>query len=65
MTTATLLTSPQAAKFLNVSPRTLWELKKSGKIEFVPVGPRLVRYAPEDLQAYVDENKRRNVKGTR
>lgn len=60
MTTATLLTMPQAAKFLNVSPRTIWELKKAGKLKYIPVGKRLIRFDPQDLLAFIEENKKCN-----
>jgi excisionase family DNA binding protein len=63
MTTATLWDIKQAAKYLNASERTVWELKKFGKIKFVPVGVRLIRFDPEDLQEYVEENRTVNSIG--
>jgi len=52
-----LLSTPQAAKFLNVSiaflERDRWE---GSKIPFVKVGSRAVRYRLQDLQNYIDQH---------
>jgi excisionase family DNA binding protein len=48
-----LLTAPEAARALAVSPRTLWARTRSGEIVSVRIG-RSVRYAREDLAAYVE-----------
>lgn len=55
-----LLTPPQAAKFLNISDRSLWELKRTGKVKFLRVGKRLIRYDPADLREWVESNKEVN-----
>ena len=55
-----LLDERAAAKFLGVSPRTLWRLADAGEIPFIRVGPRLKRYDPRDLQAFIDRNRRTN-----
>ena len=47
-----------AAKFLGISPRVLWGLADSGSIPFIRIGPRLKRYDPRDLQAFVERNRR-------
>lgn len=54
--TVLLLTSPEAAKALAVSPRTLWSLTQSGAIPCVRIG-RAVRYSPDDLRAWVEAQK--------
>jgi excisionase family DNA binding protein len=48
-----LLTPPQAAKLLAISPRTLWGLSQPrGPVPTVKIG-RLVRYSREALEAFV------------
>lgn len=54
----TLLDERAAAKLLGVSPRVLWGLADSGAIPFIRIGPRLKRYAPEDLERFIDANRR-------
>jgi excisionase family DNA binding protein len=53
-----LLTSRQAAQALAISERKLWDLTKCGDIPVVRFG-RCVRYAPADLQAWIDSHKQR------
>jgi excisionase family DNA binding protein len=59
MTQALLLTTPQAARSLAISERTLWDLTKRGEIPAVRIG-RSVRYDPEDLKAWIDRQKERS-----
>jgi excisionase family DNA binding protein len=59
MTQALLLTTPQAARSLAISERTLWDLTKRGEIPVVRIG-RSVRYDPEDLKAWIDRQKERS-----
>jgi excisionase family DNA binding protein len=54
-----LLKPPEAAKVLRISERTLWELKKQGEIRHVQIG-RSVRYDPRDLQAWIENQKRKS-----
>lgn len=52
-----LLSTPQAAKFLNVSIAFLERDRWAGaRIPFVKVGSRAVRYRLEDLNKYISEN---------
>ena len=57
-----LVNSLEAAKLLGVSERTLWELKRSGELPFVPMGNGSqrdsVRYSVADLQAFIARRKR-------
>jgi hypothetical protein len=53
----TLLTEPEAAKTLRVSPRTLWGLRKAGRIRWVRYGTRGVRYDLVDIRAFIDAHK--------
>ncbi len=48
-----LLTVQEACRLLAVSERTLWRLTSDGRVRAVKVG-RAVRYAPADLEEYVD-----------
>lgn len=45
-----LVTEPEAATYLGISSRVLYELRKSGKLPFVKFGPRGFRYRVIDLQ---------------
>lgn len=54
--TAQLLSEREGAKWLGVSPRTLWALRDAGEIPIVRVG-RLVKYDLDDLRDYVAANK--------
>jgi len=47
-----LLRVLDAAKTLAISPRKLWSLTQSGEIRSIRIG-RSVRYAPEDLMAFI------------
>lgn len=47
-----LLTEREAARLLNISPRTLWGLRQSGKIAYVRVG-KCVRYTTAQLEAWI------------
>lgn len=50
-----LLTTPEAARNLSVSPRKLWALTASGEIPCVRIG-RAVRYSVNDLANFVAAN---------
>lgn len=54
-----LYTCKEAARYLAVSPRTLWGLTDNGKIRCVRIG-RSVRYDIHDLDEYVDRLKSRS-----
>lgn len=51
-----LMDPRQAAKFLNVSERSLWTLTKVGRVRSAKIG-RLVRYDEKDLRAFVESCK--------
>jgi excisionase family DNA binding protein len=53
-----LLDERAAAKFLGISPRRLWSLADAGEIPFIRIGPRLKRYTNQDLQDFVERNRR-------
>ncbi len=51
-----LLDSPKAARWLDISPRSLWSLTDEGRIKAVRIG-RLVRYDVRDLLAFIESAK--------
>ena len=51
-----LLKSPEAARYLAVSERTLWSLRDRGEIRCVQIG-RSVRYDLEDLDSLIERRK--------
>jgi predicted DNA-binding transcriptional regulator AlpA len=53
-----MLTEPEAARFLKLSPRTLqhWRIRGEGPL-FVSLG-RAVRYSPRDLDAWLARRTR-------
>lgn len=57
---ALLLDERAAAALLGVSPRTLWSLRKAGKIPFVEISPRCIRYSPTVLSAWVAKQSATN-----
>lgn len=52
-----LLKPQQAAEALSISPRKLWAMTASGEIPHVRLG-RCVRYPVDDLQRWIDEQKK-------
>ncbi len=52
-----LLTSKQAAKYLCICERKLWELKKSQRIPVVRID-RSVRYDIADLDSFIEQLKK-------
>ena len=53
---ARLMTAREAAKYLNISERTLWTLSDVGDLPRVQIG-RAVRYDAADLEAFINTNK--------
>lgn len=51
-----LLKSKQAAEYLSVSERTLWNLQRELKIRAVRMG-RLIRFDPDDLDDFIQRSK--------
>ena len=63
--TTKLLTTPQAAAMLGLAPNTLeiWRWKGKGPI-FRRMGDKAVRYAEEDLLAFIDAGARTSTSQT-
>lgn len=59
-----LLTTVEAAEFLNITPRTLivWRSTKRYPIKYAKIGG-CVRYRISDLEAFVDARTRGNEHG--
>jgi hypothetical protein len=53
-----LLTEAEAAKYLRISPRTLWTLRKEQKVIATLVG-RKVFYRQANLDRFITENETR------
>jgi len=51
-----LMTAREAAKYFNISERTLWTLSSVGDLPRVQIG-RAVRYDAGDLEAFINSNK--------
>jgi excisionase family DNA binding protein len=51
-----LLTPPEAARALSISPRTLWQLTADNRIRAVRIG-RLVRYDVAELTRFIEQTK--------
>ena len=57
-----LLSTPQAAKFLNVSIAFLERDRWAGaRVPFVKIGSRAVRYRLDDLEAYITSQRHQSV----
>jgi excisionase family DNA binding protein len=56
-----LLRARDAAKYLAISARKLWELTNRGEIPAVRIG-RSVRYDPADLRAWIESRKGKGVR---
>jgi hypothetical protein len=52
-----LLTEPQAAKLLAMSPRKLWSIRQAGEISHIVSGKN-IRYEMTDLRTWIDNHKR-------
>lgn len=51
------LTVAEVADFLHCSRTTVYRLVRSGRLRFVRVGSRMIRFRIEDVQAYLDGNR--------
>lgn len=49
-----LMKVPDAARYLNMSPRQLYRLMAERRIPFVRAGGRAVRFRPAELDAWLD-----------
>ena len=57
-----LLSTPQAAKFLNVSIAFLERDRWAGaRVPFIKIGSRAVRYRLDDLEGYINSNRQQSI----
>ena len=56
-----LLSKAAAARSLNVSPRQLTRFVASGQLTPIRLGPRLVRFTPAELEAFVARQSRSSM----
>ena len=54
--TTRLLKVKEAAKYLCISEKTLWNLTNASEIRAVRMG-RLIRYDPADLDEFIEKSK--------
>ncbi|MFK7738252.1 MAG: helix-turn-helix transcriptional regulator, partial [Pirellulaceae bacterium] len=52
-----LLNTRETASRLNISERTLWDLRQSGDIEHVIIGKRSVRYRESEVERFIAESQ--------
>ncbi len=55
--TSKLMKEKEAAKYLAISPRTMWSLREAGEIPAVRIG-RSVRYDIADLDEFIDKKRK-------
>lgn len=53
-----LLKAEEAAAYLRVSRRQLYELTRRGELAHVRFGPKLMRWHQADLDAYVEAHRK-------
>jgi hypothetical protein len=52
-----LLNAEQASRMLGVTPEILTQLRKSGKLGFVRLGHKTVRYELDELNRFLNDNR--------
>ena len=52
-----LVDQDEAARLMSVSPRTLYNLRRAGRLRAVRIGSAGVRYDVADLRAYIETAK--------
>lgn len=50
-------TESEAAEYVGSTPRHLRALRFAGEIPYIKLGPKLVRYMPDDLDAWLDTRR--------
>ena len=51
-----LLTEVEAAKLLSISPRSLWSLRRAGRIRFIRIGTAGIRYSHDHLREFIESH---------
>lgn len=50
-----LITHKEAAQILHIHPLTLYELRRSGKIPYIRMGAKRIRYKVSDIEAFIEQ----------
>ena len=61
---ARLMTAGQVAELLAVPKTRVWSMSRRGEIPTVRIGPREVRYRPEDIEAWIARRTTPRPRGT-
>jgi excisionase family DNA binding protein len=56
VTAEPLLNKAEAARRLGFCERTVNSLMARGELPYIKLGPRTVRFKPEDVEAYITRN---------
>ncbi|MHB8696005.1 MAG: helix-turn-helix transcriptional regulator [Solirubrobacteraceae bacterium] len=59
-----LLTALEVAKLLAVKRERVWSMSRRGEIPTVRLGPREVRYRPEDIEKWIARRTTSRPRGT-
>ncbi|WP_418426226.1 helix-turn-helix domain-containing protein [Alistipes sp.] len=51
-----LLTSQQVADILHISLRTLQNYRDDGRLNYIRISPRIIRYFPQDVIALIQKS---------
>lgn len=54
-------TENEAAAYVGSTPRHLRALRAAGDIPYIRLGPKLVRYIPDDLDAWLESRRQSGV----
>jgi excisionase family DNA binding protein len=60
-----LLKAEEVAVLLAVPKTRVWSMSRRGEIPTVRIGPREVRYRPEDIDAWIARRTTSRARGTR
>ena len=52
-----LLNIDELAEWLNVPKQFLYRMTSEGRIPFVRVGPRFIRFRPSEISAWLEQNR--------
>lgn len=59
-----LMTAAQVAQLLAVPKTRVWSMSRRGEIPTVRIGPRELRYRPEDIEAWIARRTTSRPRGT-
>lgn len=51
-----LLTSQQVADILHISLRTLQNYRDDGRLNYIRISPRIIRYFPQDVITFIQKS---------